>query len=234
MVFHSIFNEGDFMMNKFVILAMILLMSALISCEDSLGIDPNVHKNPIFNDPGDDDNNPGDDSPIYEIRKKDWYYAETIFLQGNQTQNFEWYNNVNYQRNSCKIDTTADDYYLWIDLDAECTYPDAVISNRNDRITGVRILLDSLKFPNGISALDKRDIRVLNSLRFKLYVKDLSSGSSTYYTDEQLHYSYMFEIDRTRRIISFNMIIWLLYMFESSNVYDTEALQIKADFHYGQ
>jgi hypothetical protein len=223
------------MLNKlFILIAIILLVLAFSSCQDSLGIDPNVQKNPIINDPGDDDDSTGDDSPIYEINDKEWFFAESIFLQGNHTQNFEWYNHVQYNRNSCRIDTSKADYTMWVDLDAECTYPDAVISNRDDRITGINLMIDSLTFYENIFKIEKRDLRNLINMKFKLFIKDLKTGASTYYNENQLIYSYMFEIDRTHKIITFNMIVWLLYMQMEDLIYDTEALQVKADFHYGQ
>jgi hypothetical protein len=223
------------MINRILlIIALVILILAFSSCQDSLGIDPNVQKNPIINDPG-NGNDPGDvDSPIYEIRDKQWYFAESVFLQGNHTQNFEWYNNVKYQRNSCQIDTSKEDFNLWIDLDAECTYPDAVISNRSDRVTGFQLAIDSLVFHQNILKIERRDMRNLIGMKFRVYLKDLRTGKATFYTNDQLIYSYMFEIDRTREIISFNMIIWLLYMQLQDLAYDTEALQVKADFHYGQ
>jgi len=220
------------MFNKIIqIISVAILALAFSACSDSLGIDPNVQKDPIISNPGDEDSTEKE-SPIYEIRDKEWLFAESIYLNGNHTQIFEWYKYVKYQRNSCRIDTSKDDYALWIDLDAECTYPDAAISNRDDRVTGISILIDSLIFPKGIHKIEKRDIRNLINMQCKLYVKDLKSGASTFYIQDQFFYSYIFEIDRTRNTITFNMIIWILYMEMEEIAYDTEALQIMADFHY--
>lgn len=221
-------------MNKIIIsLIVILLAMTFSSCQDSLGIDPNVQKNPIVGNPGDDDST-GDDSPVYEITKKSMNFLELILFQGNVYQNFEWFDNVDFDKFSCKIDTTQRDYYLWIDIDAECTYPDAVITNRNDRVTGVQVRLDSLKLPGNATYISRHGINNNLGLKFKLYVKDLNTKRSTYYNEKDIVHDIGLEIDRNRRIIIVNMSFWLISLQHESIHYDTGLLETVMYLHYGE
>ena len=217
-------------MKKILFICTAILSFALfVSCEDSLGIDENVQKNPIVENPTDTTI----ESTIYEITNKDWIFVEEFFIRNN-TYIFEWYNDINYQRNSVKIDTSKTYYYLWVDLDVECTSPDNKITNRNDRITGLTLEIDSLKIENIVNKLMYGNDNEFGGIKFKLFVKDLTNEISTVYTQNDLFFMFRLDIDRVRKVIDIHIIFWIAHIENQFGRYDTNSLQTFVTLQYDE
>ena len=156
------------------------LLAALTSCEDSLGIDPNVVKYRLSQDTTDTtDNKP--DITIYEVKKSYWEFYEAL----TETNRYTWSPSVYTFNSKIMIDTSKSDKYVWIQLELESNVPDAALANRNDRVKSLKFKIDSVK-TSGAYFLDG-NFGSYNWLN--IYIKDIKKGNTLVYSGKEVRAS---------------------------------------------
>jgi len=195
-------------MKKYIFAIILFLMAfGIYSCTDSLGIDPNVQKYPI-NDPGNGDDPPA--STIYESPQKNWSFNEQYHDTGLV---FEWKNNVSYQKNSVKMDTSSGTVTMWVDLEVESTFPDYAVKNRNDRVVGFRMILDSLPIKRNMQNNSPQELYSIHNFSFKVFIKDLETDYVASYNQMDLPWMLTIYVNEINGTIYGSITIGLLPRF---------------------
>lgn len=202
---------------KIILFCIILLpvIYALNSCTDAFGTDPNVKITLL------------DEEEIIDSAKTGKY--ETIpswefyekYLDFNDGRSYEWGENQKIIKNIGYCDTSNTDLAFWLDTQIENTLPDSFAVNRHDRITGFRILADSLVIsPNQNTFINLSKSNVL----VEVFIKDLKANNKIVLNQKDVSMifvvKYDFKLKELVGLISVDLIPF----------YKTETFNFQAQF----
>lgn len=111
------------------LLAILLIFCTLWSCQDSLGIDPEVVKKPVY-----------PVIPAFEVDSLEFHFAELI----GDDDEFFWESQAEISKSIVKLDTNGKTK-IWIELEVRNKMPSNFDPWRSDRVLSFRMELDGVE-----------------------------------------------------------------------------------------